>query len=140
MDRRENVLKKYLLRIMGTRWDVQSHEDQFSEGIPDLSFGCKGVNGWIELKQIAKWPSNFEGLAKSKKYTPEQVNWLMKRGRKAAHCFIIIKVGRDEYFLFDHTSARNIRAGMTQRQYYIRSRKQWKGSINPNSLIKELIL
>jgi len=139
VDRRENVLKKYLLRTVGTRWDVQSHEDQFSEGIPDLSFGHQGINGWIELKQIATWPFSPQGLAKPQKFTSEQVNWLLRRGKKGGHCFILVKVGKDEYFLFDHAWSRNIRAGMTYTQYYNRSRKHWKGSIDPGSLLEGLI-
>jgi len=131
MNRRENQFKKHLMKIMGTRWDAQSHEDKYSNGIPDLSFGANGVNGWIELKQIPKFKGS--NLVKPDKYTPEQINWIKRRGKKAGHCFIFVKVD-DRYFLFDWGWAREIAKGMTKAQYIERSLWYWS-EIDPNQLI-----
>lgn len=140
MVRRENTFKKALLKAIGTRWHVQSHEDRYSEGIPDLSFGIECVNGWIELKQIEKWPINPETPAKPEKYTPEQVNWLKRRGKKGGHCFVFIKVEKSEYFLFDWSSAPDIRAGMKQATYNKTCVAKWSGKINVEELLDILVI
>lgn len=135
MAKPENTLKRYLVRIMGTRWHTQSHEDQFSEGIPDLSFGSRGVNGWIELKFIEKYPIKLTTPIKPKKYTPEQVNWLTKRGKKGGLCWVLVKVAED-FFLFSFGQARRVRAGMTREEYRKFSVMVWTRSIDPDQFIE----
>lgn len=138
MHRRENTLKKYLFEKMGTRWSAQSHEDSLSDGIPDISYGMSGINGWIELKQIERWPVKAETLVKPKHYTPEQVNWLVDRGNKGGHCFVIVKV-HCHIFIFGHHVARDIRSGMSRDDYFVRSYRQWNTSIDINELCDVLI-
>tara|TARA_R110000744_G_scaffold352095_3_gene458138 strand:+ start:3271 stop:3690 length:420 start_codon:yes stop_codon:yes gene_type:complete len=133
---RENTFKKYLMEKMGTRWAAQSHEDQYSEGIPDVSFGADGVNGWIELKQIAYWPKRESTLVKPAKYTPEQVNWLRKRNRMGGHCYVLIKVGSSHYFLFGADAARKLANGVHKNFYFDDSIHWWSGSIDPAELIQ----
>ena len=120
---------------MGTRWHVQSHEDRYSEGIPDLSYGAQAVNGWIELKQIDKWPTKADGLAKPKKFTPAQVNWLVRRGKKAGFCFVLVKVAQHDFFLFNFTEAKALREGREKRWFLANSIRHWSGSINPAELL-----
>ena len=134
MKRLENTLKKYLIKIMGTRWDVQSHEDQYSEGIPDLSFGINGVNGWIELKQIEKWPKKQITKVKPKKFTSEQINWINKREKKGGHCFILVKIEK-EYFLFYPNWAKRIKEGLTETEYNSYCIAKWDKSINIDDFI-----
>lgn len=130
----ENTFKKYLIRIMGNLWDVQSHEDYHSVGIPDLSYGASGVNGWIELKQVKEWPVLKYTPVRIAKYTPAQVNWLYNRGEKAGYCYVMVKV-ENEYFIFKHTCARNLRCGIMKSWYYENCLKHWVGSIIPNELL-----
>lgn len=126
------------MKIMGTRWDAQSHEDRYSEGIPDLSYGIDGVNGWIELKQIEKWPQATDALAKPKKFTAAQINWLSRRGKKGGYCFIAVKVGDRDYFIFTHHQAKTIAGGATKEWYFNNAIKKWHGSIKPDQL-KEVL-
>lgn len=135
MRKRENTFKKYLVHIMGTRWDVQSHEDSYSENIPDLSFGLCGVNGWIELKQIEKWPARKETLLKPSKYTSGQVNWLNKRNKKGGNCFVMVKVGNNDYFLFDASAARKIKNGMAGEELKDCCIAHWVGGVDPDELV-----
>ena len=132
MGRRENTFKKHLISKIGTRWDVQSHEDKFSSGIPDLSFGAEGVNGWIELKQIER----LSATLKPKKYTPTQVSWIRRRGKKGGHCFVFVKVV-DDYYLFDWQEARRIRHGMSQSEYLSYCVRHWT-SIEPDEFIEAI--
>lgn len=134
----ENRLKQYLVDIVGTRWDVQSHEDRFSLGIPDLSYGARGVNGWIELKQVRKWPKRAETNVDLSHFTSNQVNWLRRRGKKAGNCFVLIKVDT-EYFVFSFHTARFLRAGMTKKEFYERCILSWEKSVDPDQLIEILV-
>lgn len=134
MAKLENRLKQYLVGVMGSRWDVQSHEDRFSLGIPDLSYGIGCVNGWIELKQIDKWPVKEETLVKPKKFTPQQVSWLKKRNKKGGHCFVFIRVNRIEYFLFRADIARELRKGIPRKDYFCHCIAHWTKSVNPDEL------
>jgi len=138
MERLENTFKKYLIRIMGTRWDVQSHEDRYSEGIPDLSFGFDSINGWIELKQIKNMPKNETIIIKPAKYTPEQINWIRRRGKKGGWCFVFVKVGKSLYFLFSWDAARDIKDGMTLQSYRSRSLASWEGTVVAEELLSAL--
>lgn len=131
--RRENSLKKYLIRLMGTTWHAQSHEDMYSEGVPDLSFGLHGTNGWIELKQIPKYPSSPESDMKPSEFTSQQVNWITKRGKKAGFCFVLIKVAND-YYIFDWRAAKQIRNGATPEWYKTRCLGRWQNSIDKEML------
>lgn len=129
----ENTLKKTLLRIMGRRWDVQSHEDQFSLGIPDLSYGIGGTNGWIELKRVRKWPSRASTKVDLDHFTANQVNWLSLRGKMGGSCFILVQVST-EYFIFSFFWGRMLRAGMTKEEFRVGCIQSWRGSINPDQL------
>lgn len=137
MARLENRLKKHLLEIMGTRWDVQSHEDRYSTGIPDLSYGARDVNGWIELKQVRKWPVKPATPVNLDHFTASQVNWLRKRGKKGGRCFILVRVDT-EYFVFSFHEARLLRAGMTQEAFREKCIQSWSGKIYPEELLKTL--
>ena len=117
---------------MGTRWDVQSHEDRYSSGIPDLSYGARGVNGWIELKHIKCWKGKTP--VKPDKYTSIQVNWINKRDKKAGHCFVAVKVA-DDYFLLLAEEAKKIKTGMTKDQYKSSCVKHWHKSVLADELL-----
>lgn len=126
----ERSLKKYLIRIMGQRWDVQSHEDQHSEGIPDLSFATN-IHGWIELKHINDWPKN--NIIVYKKYTAQQVNWLRARGRRAGNCWVLTQINKD-YFLHSWIYARELKNKPSVKDFCNNAVYGWKGSIDPDEL------
>lgn len=127
MRRPESAFKKYLMRLMGTTWDAQSHEDAYSEGIPDISFAMFGLNGWIELK-IAHFPVLKDTPINLDHLTPNQVNWLIKRGNKGKGCFLLVKVD-ETFYLFSHALARPLRAGLTKEQYDINCVAKWDGTM-----------
>lgn len=136
MKKIENDFKSSLVSDLKPRMDVQSHEDSFSTGIPDLSYGLRGVNGWIELKQI-KYKTGTK-LIKPAKYTPQQVNWLKRRGKHAGHCFVMCMLhGPDGtiYTVHNYDRAADVRKGMPMREFLLTSLKYWRESID----LKELM-
>lgn len=132
--RPENRLKQHIVDKMGTRWDVQSHEDQFSVGIPDLSYGARGINGWIELKRVLSWPKRPDTIVKMEHFTANQVNWLRRRGKKAGHCYLLIQVAA-EYFVFSFHEARRVRAGITRQEFSELCILHMVGTLDPDRLL-----
>lgn len=65
----------------------QLHEDSDSVGIPDVSYGLAGKNGWLEVK----WDNKMPGA--SSKYNPHfeqyQEAWLVARGSSAGGCHLV---------------------------------------------------
>jgi len=134
VNRRENRFKRYLFNIMGQSWHVQSHEDKYSSGIPDLSFGIsdedgKKVNGWIELKQV-------DVGNKPRKFTSEQINWLKKRNRHGGNCFIMVRRHNTYYYIFDGSAGREVRDGVDYEGNCIH---MWTDSIDPDELAQILL-
>lgn len=56
---------------------VQWHEDRYGLGIPDVSYGFGGINGWIEFKWLK---TQFE---------PLQPRWLADRSTTGGHVFVL---------------------------------------------------
>lgn len=135
MARIENRLKYYLLSVMGRRWHAQSHEDRYSTGIPDLSYGANGVNGWIELKQVQLEKPHH--IIKPSKFTASQVNWLKNRNAHGGYCYVLVKVN-DSYFLFDAEHARAIADGQHIDWYYTNSRQYWHKQIAADEFLNEI--
>lgn len=127
--RKENAFKKHILLMMGTRWHVQSHEDALSTGIPDLSFGVNGVNGWIELKHINKDDT------KPQHFTFAQINWLRRRQKHGGNCFVFVKWSSKGYYLFHADDAERVALGTWDEHVPV---KHWPGPICPDELIYHL--
>lgn len=138
MGGRENTLKKYLIRIMGTRWHAQSHEDMLSVGIPDLSFACQGVSGWIELKHII--PPKTKTVVKPSKFTNEQINWMAKRMKHGGLCFVMVHIDKVGYFLLNGNHAGDIATGMEIADYKNRALGWWEQSVDVDEFVSRLIL
>jgi hypothetical protein len=74
----EKQFKKDVVDVLEYRgFHVQRHEDKYETGIPDLSYGRDGINGWIEVK--------WERL----KFEPKQPLWLSKRAMTGGHVFVL---------------------------------------------------
>ncbi len=103
MNKPERAFWKWLDSATTGLWHCQRHEDKYSVGIPDISYGAGGVNGWIELKAYDKWP-----VKTLSHFTSKQANWLTNRGERGGHCFIIIRI-KSTILMFDWKSAYDLR-------------------------------
>jgi len=89
----EQRLWDYLRRGMAGRWDAQRHEDRLAVGVPDLSYGCGGADGWIEMKAASRWPAR-ESTPLRVELRPGQRAWLAARARAGSgRCWILLRVG-----------------------------------------------
>lgn len=106
--------------------DMQRHEDKLALGVPDVSYGCRGVNGWIELK-FCHEPAKTTSLVRCPHFTLEQRQWLLDRGRRGGHAFLLAQVGR-EYLLMDHLAAQLLGHARLSHLRMVASRV-WRQSI-----------
>lgn len=96
----ESFLWQTLRERVGNRWHATRHEDLLSQGIPDVSFGTQGVQGWIELKSIPAWPVRSETIVRVDHFTAQQKAFLVLRGAHSDHCWCLLSVGREHIVLF----------------------------------------
>lgn len=82
---------------MLTKWHAQRHEDKYSTGIPDVSYGIgKRAEGWIELKYLKRLPEMTEKPwdFKYDHYTSDQRNWMRLRQRHGpGRVFLMCRFG-----------------------------------------------
>lgn len=120
----------WLDAAVGPLWDAQRHEDKYSVGIPDVSYGTHKVNGWIELKAYDKWPTS--GLPH---FTTKQANWLVNRGETGGHCFILVRI-KKIILLFDWKVAYPLINHSCNRAIMeLLAIKIWKNKFNPEEFI-----
>jgi len=77
----------------------QLHEDSLSVGIPDISFGLGGINGWIEAKWDKKMPR--VNTIYNPHFQPYQEAWLVARGAAGGNCYLLHGF-EDGFMLFNH--------------------------------------
>lgn len=99
-------------------FDWERHEDKFTPGIPDCSFGARGVGGWVELKTYDCWPRDPSSPLKFVDLKPQQVNWTIKRGRKMNRVWFLVAVSED-WFLISWVYARKL--GKLTREQLLRA-------------------
>ena len=91
----EILMWSKLRRIMGGSWLATRHEDRLNLGVPDVSYTIKNTNGWIEMKQIEKWPAKSTTPIKIKHFTAQQRQFLRTR----ANCFLLLWVRSENIWL-----------------------------------------
>lgn len=76
----EAQLWEWIARELHGHCHIQRHEDKYSVGIPDFSYGWDNADGWVELKTLAREPKPKTVFDFDLKYLkPEQRNWMSKR-------------------------------------------------------------
>lgn len=103
----ESGFWSYIEKGMKGRWDASRHEDLLGLGVPDVSFGCGGQNGWIELKYLPKFPKRPATPVKIRHYTNEQKIWLRKRGKAGGSTWLFLRIEK-EFLLFHWTKCREV--------------------------------
>ena len=127
-----NIRDKFTQSVKSEGGDVSNHEDKFTFGVPDSSYGLSQINGWVEHKYIGSWPVRPStkikiGLRK------DQVFWMEKRQKTGGRCFILIGV-ESEIFLFSGDLVRELYSGIIKKQFYEMSLAVWNKQIDTKQL------
>ena len=138
MKRTEAQFWQHLHRVMGSRWRAQRHEDSYSSDIPDVSYSCGGMDGWMELKTLPHWPHLDRPLNLLPSYfTPGQRNWLVTHGRSGSgHCYVFLNVAHD--FLLIRWDQFMQLGVWTRADWRCNAAAYWTGRIDVNKLAQVL--
>lgn len=95
----ERVLRQDIVALLKDL-DAISVENPAYPGTPDVNF----IEGWIEAKQLARWPSG-EGNVLIRHFTLQQRVWLRRRWLKGGSAMMVLRVGRSWTILDGETAA-----------------------------------
>ena len=119
-----------------TGWHTSRIESSAGNGIPDVSFGIKGVSGWIELKYIAEWPKRT--LTKVKlPLRPEQKHWIKARGELSGNVWVICRI-EEYFFILTWEEALSAYDGWTHMEWLENSHYYWWKRIDFGGLYSQL--
>lgn len=111
--------------------DAISVENVIYPGTPDVN--C--VGGWIELKQVARWPRFLRALLQIRHFTQEQRIWLRRRWWAGGGAFLLLQVGR-EWLLFDGETAFEVGRSMTEEAMREGAIRVWSDGLVDEELIE----
>jgi hypothetical protein len=114
----ESRLWKTLRDGMQGRWYATRIESSAGNGVPDVTFGMKGLlgGGFVELKSIALWPKRPETRVKLP-LRNEQKIWIEQRGKISGNVWVLVLIAND-LFLLDYNQAILACEGWTKRQWF----------------------
>ena len=113
--------------------DAISVENAVYPGTPDINF----CDGWIELKQISKWPFNPNTNVLLRHFTPQQRVWLMRRWRAGGNVWMLLQCNREWLLLSGETAADLV--GRAPRNTLIQAaHKYWEFGVEGEDLIAYL--
>jgi len=130
---------KFRQHMKGSGWDVTCHEDTSTYGTPDLSWGARGINGWMELKVI---PNLTDSRKPARiKLRKLQRIFLIKRGRTGGHCSVLVWVSRtQECLLFTSEGAFRALETWTPEELYRNADVISKGLPEPSRFLDVLTI
>lgn len=99
-------LRPQLMRADPTA-HIERIENAAALGTPDVTLCWYGVEAWIELKCIARFPRDPLAIVKIDHYTRNQQLWQRARGRAGGRVFLLLRVDGPtmEWLLFGWQAA-----------------------------------
>jgi len=73
-------------------------ENGLVDGMPDVNSCLRGVDVWMELKHIEKWPARATTPVLGRRgLRPEQINWHIRHRKAGGKSFIVMGVGHETW-------------------------------------------
>lgn len=91
-------------------------ENSIDEGTPDVYYCIDGDQGWIELKQIKKWPTYENTPVKIKHFTIAQRQWLWMHALHGGRSFLWLRVGSLEHLIFKGNDVEGVGVMLNKEQ------------------------
>ena len=92
-------------------------ENGVIEGMPDVSTTAAGIDVWIELKYVAKWPSRANTrVLGDKGLRAEQINWHLRHKRAGGRSYILMGIGK-EIYLADGMYAKEVNSWVSEEWF-----------------------
>lgn len=130
MGAESHIRQRVVALLKKAKLDPISVENPVHPGTPDVNH----LNGWLELKQLPRWPKRSGTPVRVAHFTAQQRVWLRRRALAGGKVHVLLRVG-DEWLLFEggwaslnlgFLSAAELRAGAVH---------YWATGLNEQELI-----
>ena len=115
--------------------DAVAVENPACPGTPDVNF----IEGWVELKNMRRWPKHPSAVLLVSHFTPQQRIWLRRRHRKNGNVWLLLQVGREWLLLRGDVAAEHL-GSCTRQQLIDRSTLFWAHGIIQEEFVACLTL
>lgn len=116
--------------------DAIAVENSAYPGTPDVCY----IGGWIELKEADAWPKKATTPLAMRHFTRHQRAWIRRHAEKGGAVFVLLKVGKSEWFLIDGKIAADILGSATRQEIQSASCLAFNKGLNNEELLKCLKL
>ena len=86
-------------------------ESDTENGIPDVIYCVSGHSGWIELKEVAEWPTRQSTRVKVPSLKLEQVMFLESWEKNGGSAYLLLQIHRN-YLLLNPKTVRKLWDGI----------------------------
>ncbi len=107
-----------------------SVENPACPGTPDVNY----VEGWLELKQLPRWPAGEDTIVRVPHFTPQQRIWISQRAKRGGAVHVLVQIGK-EWLLLPGPAAATMLGRATREALRQSAVQQWWGS----ELEKEIV-
>lgn len=128
-----NMWKTLRKHFIAAELDPHRIESSTKSGIPDVNI----VSGWIELKYIPRVPVRPDSKVRFPGFSIEQRNWLVKRSRSGGLCWVLVKVEKVGFFVFDGGYAGKRLGDLSVNE--MMANCEWSGANPPSAEILKTI-
>ncbi len=99
-------------------------------GTPDIAF----IYGWIELKDVDKWPVHDYTPLRIRHFTPQQRVWIARHAKRGGNVWVLLRINSD-WLLFEGTVAATHLGYRTQKELRALAARTWNKRLNEEELI-----
>lgn len=105
--------------------DAIAVENSARPGTPDVNFS----EGWVELKDMERWPKSMFTPLRVRHFTPQQRIWLARRYKKGGNVWLLLRVQND-WLLFDGQTAATHLGLRTRAELTALAHRVWHKRLN----------
>jgi hypothetical protein len=135
----ESAFWDTLRDLIGKEGHVKRCENYVGPGTPDVNYCIRGVERWIELKEVDGWPKRLDTKFDIEHFTSDQRIWHRRRWAAGGISYVFVQIGRD-YFLFSGLWAAKYIGTMDSLHTANGALAVWRGSMNKTELLGWLTL
>ena len=114
--------------------DAMAVENPARPGTADVNY----IEGWIELKQLRRWPRSPSDIVPCGHFRPGQRVWIRRRARKGGRVHVLLQVHADWLLLPGGWAADNL-GHTTRLQLEDAAVGVWQGRLNGKEFVKCLL-
>lgn len=136
----ESKFWKNINGMLAAEWDANRVDNKLNPGFPDVSYGMRGKNGFIELKYLKKWPKHPHTAIDFGSSFRTQRHWITRRHAYGGLCFLFlwVETPSPEWLLMDGDGVANLPHKFTRGDLTKQSAYCWRDWIDQEALIRAL--